>query len=227
MLDMHQDFTLTTNFQPASDEEHDCSRHEALELTFQHERYGTFTIKTVDIALDYCDGTVPLTDIVNKGYHFGTGLYIPVVNGRAGHLLPYDTWVYDLKTKTLNKLDSNCLPLREPELLSGGVVKGVSMREDWDNVFGRSYRESPVYCDLAQNKSYSELGYISAQLSGIGDKQKREEAFIQSYYRMMQEHEFDELFAATLWKGEIKAENPFPSWYSDVQEVEVQAITPQ
>lgn len=227
MLDMHHDFTLTTNFQPTTDEEQDCTSHEALELTFQHKKYGTFTIRTADIALDYCDGTVALTDIVNKGYHFGTGLYIPVVNGRAAHLLTYDTWIYDLTTKAIKKTDSNCLPLREPELLSGGIIKGISMREDWNEVFGSSYRESPVYCDLAQNKSYSELGYISAQLSDAVEKQMREEEFIKTYYRMMQEHEFDELFAVTLWKGESKAENPFPSWYSDVQEVDVQAITPQ
>gem|GEM_PF-2554680 len=59
------------------------------------------------------------------------------------------------------------------------------------------------------------------------NEEEKDKAFISQYYRLLENHQFDELFALSLRKGAVKDKNPFYDWYKEVKKAEVVSILPQ
>jgi hypothetical protein len=61
----------------------------------------------------------------------------------------------------------------------------------------------------------------------VQNEEEKDKAFISQYYRLLENHQFDELFALSLRKGVVKDKNPFYDWYKEVKKAEVVSILPQ
>ncbi len=92
-------------------------------------------------------------------------MIIPLVDGRAGQLLTYTTYVYNIKEKKVSKLQ-NCIPMRDAELLSGGLVKGIALYDAGDSKRrpdAHYHKELASYCDLNDWTSYNAMSILSRE----------------------------------------------------------------
>lgn len=228
-FDLNAHFTIKASPDKYSET---CVEADALILTFQGNTYGQFKISLPDMIYDYCDETVRLEDMVGKSYQLDDVIYFPVALARDSTVLDTATYKYHLKNHQLEKMDKSCLMLDGSQLLENGIVKGMLRRIDYDSMWGKQERNEEVYCDLTQYIRYNAADYSLAQskLSPSDWEQSDEEKdkkFIYQYYRLLENHQFDELFGLSLRKGLPKDKKPFYDRYKEVKKAEVVSIVPQ
>lgn len=228
-FDLNAHFTMKASPDKNSEA---CIEAIALDLTFESKEYGQFKITLPDMIYDYCDETVRLQDIVGKAYQLGDVIYFPVALARGSTVLDTATYKYHLKNHQLEKMDKSCLMLDDSQLLKNGIIKGMLRRIDYDSLWWKQERNEEVYCDLIQYLRYNAADYalaqnVSSSSQWVQNEEEKDKAFISQYYRLLENHQFDELFALSLRKGVVKDKNPFYDWYKEVKKAEVVSILPQ
>lgn len=204
-----------------------------VKVILKNSKYGEIKLPLA-IWDEVCDGTVSLDSVLDKAYLYWDNLYIPMAEGREATILHATTYKYNISTKKLEKQTPLCVPFDNAEVLDNGIIKWTVPWFDYEWT-ERITRENVVYCDLKTETRYDEATYLATKdkLTGkssadtANNQEKKDHEFINTYYRMLENHQFSELFAITLRKWETKVQNPFDEWYRNVTKAEVLSIEPK